>query len=143
VNINFVDLWNGKNALLFWSASNWSRADTVRTDSQVQTRLLQIIGLIWPGATYNLVNMYRSNWTNDQDAHGSYSYWGVGWSRSTDYANLLGPTGRVYWAGEHTRQDFIQTVHGGVYSGVDAANKVCKAVGGCSSYTRHPDMIYP
>jgi len=142
-NINFMDTWSGKNALMFWAGSNWSRADTLNTDAFVQTRLLQICQIIWPNATINLQSMLRTNWSNDQFSHGSYSYWGLGFSLSTDYTTVLGPTNRVYWAGEHTRKDFIQTVHGAIFSGVDAANKVCKAVGGCSSYTRHPDTIYP
>jgi len=142
------DTWDpGHTALEFFMGANWAIHDvTYSTDAQVQTRMRQILTKMFPAtfnATVSIVNMVRSNWTNDPWAYGSYSYQGIGYDLSTDYNNLLATTGRLYWAGEHTRKDFISTVHGAVYSGQDAANNVCKALGGCSSLVRHPDMIYP
>jgi len=137
------DTWAGQYAIEAFTSSGWAMNDTMKSDTAVQTRLVQIYQSMFPSAIINVVGMVRSNWTNNPWSYGSYSYEGVGYTKGTDYNNLVSNTGRLYWAGEHTRKDFISTVHGAMYSGQDAANSICKALNGCSSLVRHPDTIYP
>lgn len=142
-DITMVDSVNNKSALTFWFAATPARSMVLQPDVQVRSRIVQILQSVFPSATINVLQMYRSSWTTNPFSMGSYTFFGSGYSLSQDWNNVKATVGRLYWAGEHTRVDFPATVHGAMFSGTDAANIVCKALRGCSTLVRHPDTVYP
>mgnify|MGYP003641609124 CR=1 FL=1 len=140
---NLMDEWNGQNAMLTWVGGEYAREQASKSDEEVRTRLQEIINSMWPtaGDASTILQMVRSNWTNDEWTMGSYSYWGVHYDMYYDWKALLGPIGQVHFAGEHTRRDHPSSMEGAIWSGEDAANEVCRAVGGCKSFVFHPDTL--
>lgn len=70
------------------------------------------------------IAVHMTDWTNDQLAHGSYSYVPIGGSPADMEALAQPASDRLHFAGEHTVPQHFGTVHGAFMSGRRAAATV-------------------
>lgn len=84
-----------------------------------------------------ILDVYRTNWTNDPLAYGSYTHVPVGSLNGVDDLRILGEKivglskgeGGLWFAGEHAGTSDLATVNGAMASGSLAAIEVLKALG--------------
>ena len=98
-----------------------------QTDQQVLTSATDALRIMYPSATTQIsqyLRYARTNWSKDQFAKQSYSYFAVGSSPSDCQTIAKGAQGRILFAGEHTTADFIGTVHGAYISGLTAGKAI-------------------
>lgn len=65
-----------------------------------------------------------TDWHSDPFSQGSYSYLPIGSSTSAFTAMAAPVDGRLLFAGEHTAEDYYQTVHGALISGLREARRL-------------------
>eukprot|EP00913_Durusdinium_trenchii_P017983 g16900.t1 len=97
------------------------------SDKELTDRLLRILSETFdqalPELEASLVDVKRSGWQGDDFACGSYSFLPCG-VKPLHRQRLQEPHGpRVFFAGEHCRNDFPSTVHGAYLSGLQAAKE--------------------
>ncbi|CAK9099340.1 unnamed protein product [Durusdinium trenchii] len=108
------------------------------SDKELTDRLLRILSETFdqalPELEASLVDVKRSGWQGDDFACGSYSFLPCG-VKPLHRQRLQEPHGpRVFFAGEHCRNDFPSTVHGAYLSGLQAAKEVAERRGCMNSY---------
>jgi len=122
VNYKKVD---GKNILLFLAGGGNQHYQPLYNASREELNHLVISTLspLFPGKNIKIEKIYVTNWKHDEFAYGSYSGYAPN-SCPAMVGELAKPEGRVYFAGEHTNKNYIQTVQGAYFSGFAAARKI-------------------
>lgn len=116
----------GKNVLMtFGLGADANDADSM-TDEQawqfIRPKLLKMFPTFKVPENYK--GVMRSKWSKDPFAYGAYSFAKVGFTPSMIKEFRKSLSNRVYFAGEHTSEQYRGTVHGAFLSGVAAAEKV-------------------
>jgi monoamine oxidase len=76
------------------------------------------------------VAAHTTDWTNDPDARGAYSFWPAG-AGDADVNDLAAPVdGRLFFAGEATSVEYQGSMAGALLSGARAAAEVLDAARG-------------
>lgn len=91
----------------------------------VMTNLRTIYGYDIPES----INFTRSKWISESFVKGSYSASIVGLNNDefSSFSDSIGD--KVFFAGEHTSQDYRGTVHGAYLSAENVFNKISKLIG--------------
>ena len=70
------------------------------------------------------VDVYFTKWSSDKFSYGAYSFTSVGNKPETYYEISAPVDDLIYFAGEHTHQDYPATIHGAYLSGIRAAKSM-------------------
>ena len=70
------------------------------------------------------LDVHYTKWASDKFSYGSYSYTAVGNTPET-YLEIRTPINNlIYFAGEHTNENYPATIHGAYLSGLRAARSM-------------------
>lgn len=119
----------GEPVLITYAFGEAARHCERMTDAAVEDIIMANLRVVFGEAVPRPERMLRTRWEADPFARGSYSFTPAG-SSSKAYRKFSRPvTDRVFFAGEHTSFNFRGTVHGAMFSGVEAAGRVLERVG--------------
>lgn len=93
------------------------------SDKDIKDEIYTNLKSIYKDKTLYPKELLRTAWHNDTNTLGSYSFTSVE-TRMKDF-DILAKTinSKLYFAGEHTSQDYFSTVHGAYLSGIREAKK--------------------
>lgn len=119
--------YTGKAQLMMFNIGSAAKAFAEQTDQQVLTSATDALRVMYPSSTTQIsqyTRYARTNWSKDQHAKQSYSFFAPGSSASDCQTIAKGAQNRVLFAGEHTSGDYLATVHGAYISGLTAAKVI-------------------
>lgn len=117
--VNFGRIVN-KNTLIFLIGGNGNYYNLNNTSNdKIRDDVVNLLKTIYPTKNVQAKNVLVTRWALDEFAYGAYTSFGIGSSRANNL-EFSNPEGRVYFAGEHTSKEFVQTVHGAYGSGIAA-----------------------
>jgi monoamine oxidase len=121
--VNFYKV-GGNKTLIFLIAGNAQGLDIYSTPKQdLEKLLLNMLKTIFQNENIQIARSLITNWKNDPYSMGAYTSFGVG-SDPSMVTDLAKREGNVFFAGEHTNLEYIQSVRGAFISGKDAAQKI-------------------
>ena len=89
-----------------------------------KTDSLNVLRNVWGNNISAPNKSISTNWSNDQNFLGAYSYTKPG-AKPKDYENLSKPVNnKLFFCGEHTIFDYSATTHGALLSGLNVAEKI-------------------
>ena len=113
-----------KNILMTFSFGNESIELENKSDSTIKEQIMKNLKLMFGNNIPYPNFMIRTKWNSDNFTFGSYSYASVG-SKKNDFKTISKSIkNKVFFAGEHTSQDYRGTVHGAYLSGIREAENV-------------------
>ncbi|MGW3449642.1 flavin monoamine oxidase family protein [Streptomyces sp. NPDC001076] len=119
-----VSVVSGEPMLLTFAGGDWGRQIERMSDEDVVSSALGSLRRIYGDSVPDPVAHWITRWGADPLALGSYSYVAVG-SSHADHDAMAGPVdGVLHFAGEATCGHEPATVHGALYSGHRAAERV-------------------
>ena len=123
-----VDYTGGSETLAMKANAGFLLANNNKVQSDA-TAFLQRIEPVFPGLTARWNGKASSSLPHlDANMQCSYSYWKMGqYTSFSGYEKVR--QGNVFFAGEHTSQDFQGFMEGGASEGVRAAGQLLKALG--------------
>ncbi|HNL06536.1 MAG TPA: FAD-dependent oxidoreductase, partial [Chitinophagales bacterium] len=72
----------------------------------------------------NPTNLLRTKWNSNENSFGSYSYTAVG-TKMEHFSDLAETVNdKLFFAGEHTNEDYFSNAHGAYLSGNREAEKI-------------------
>lgn len=97
------------------------------SDEQIKDEVTLKLKKIWGSRVTRPVRIYKSNWSQDPENYGAYSYPALG-SCPGDY-DLVGKAvdDRIYFAGEATDSTMTSTVNAAYLSGIRVAKAIVKS----------------
>ena len=116
----------GAPTLVAFYGGGRARADQgVLDDDEMVSRCLEILSIMLEQDIPEPSSSYVTHWTIDPYSMGSYSFIAIGAS-SEDFIHLAEPMGdgRILFAGEATHEEFYQTAHGALLSGLREAERL-------------------
>jgi len=126
VNLNKVA---GKNTLIFLVGGENKYYDLYNNNkAAIEAAVVNVLKTIYPNKNISVVRSIITNWRMDPFALGSYTSYAVGADPSM-VDEFSKREGNVFFAGEHTHKNYIQTIQGAYLSGERAANQVITARG--------------
>lgn len=125
--VNFGRIVN-KNTLIFLIGGKNTHYDvTSNSNDKIRDDVINILKTIYPTKNIQAKNVLVTRWGLDEFAFGAYTSYGIGASRD-NVLEFSKPEGRVYFAGEHTSKQYIQTVNRAYSSGIDAIKACLKEI---------------
>lgn len=116
--------FSSANALMTFAFGKYSVLTETMTDSAIQNEIMNHLKAIYGNSIPSPTHFRRTKWNSQAYTRGSYSFVAAG-STSDDFATLAHPVNnRLFFAGEHTSQDYRGTVHGAYISGISAASAI-------------------
>lgn len=116
----------GKNTLIFLVAGEdkyWKDYYTTSKED-FKSKVVSALNKYYPSInTSSITNIFATSWRNDAFAFGAYSSISVG-ATLNDVDQFKVTEGKIYFAGEHTNKDNLQTVVGAYDSGIRAAKQI-------------------
>lgn len=116
----------GKNTLIFLIGGEdkyWKDYYTI-SNSDLKAKVVTALNKYYPRINTNSIkNIYATQWRNDPFAFGAYTSIATG-STLKDVDEFKITEGKLYFAGEHTNSDDLQTVVGAYNSGIRAAKQI-------------------
>jgi len=96
--------------------------------TEIQDILIQNLKKLYPKAIIKIKKCVKTNWAQDPYARGAYSSFGVGSTVKSvkEFSVPEGDDKRIYFAGEHTNAERLQTVLGPYLSGERVAQDILK-----------------
>lgn len=121
LNLDHPKYMPGSRMLSFHMSGELALRVQSQPTHTTEAQLLSELRALFPTATRHVraIGIHVTRWSSDPLTRGSYSTWPVGFARS-EWEAMRRPVGRLYFAGEHTADNFGYT-HGAVDSGFDAA----------------------
>jgi monoamine oxidase len=119
-----VRKYSSNNALVTFAFGNYAQQTEAMTDSEITDEIMLHLKAIYGNAIPVPTQILRTKWGQNPYSYGSYSYATAG--VSTDAYNILADavSNRVFFAGEHTSQQYRGSVHGAYLSGIREADKI-------------------
>lgn len=114
----------GEAVLITYAFGEAAPQSEEMTDNEVVALIMTNLRTVFGTDAPVPESILRSRWKGDPYARGSYSFTPAG-GDSAAYLTLGEPVAdRLFFAGEHTSFDFRGTVHGAMFSGVEAAGQL-------------------
>ena len=114
-----------KNTLIFLVAGEgkyWNDYYSA-TEEMVKSKVISTLSTYYPDKTISITKIYWTTWKNDPFSYGAYSSYAPN-SNSDLVKEFSNKEGRVFFAGEHTSKDYLQTVQGAYESGKRVAQQI-------------------
>jgi len=114
------------NVLMTFSFGDYSVEIENIPDSVIQNEIMENLYSIYGNSIPKPIAFKRTKWNSNEYTYGSYSYASKN-SLKNDFEILSKSVDKkLYFAGEHTSQDYRGTVHGAYLSGIREAEKIIK-----------------
>ena len=127
VNLDHSKYFPGSNMI----ATFFHGDDAIKVESQdiheTKSELMKIFRRAYSDNIPDPINIHVTNWTHNPLSYGSYSATQLGFT-SEMWDLLRENVGRIYFAGEHTSENFSGFVHGAYDEGQRIANAVIKRI---------------
>lgn len=112
------------NSLMTFSFGDFSRETEDLSDKEITSKIMNNLYTIYGDEIPQPKAILRTKWNSNEYTYGSYSYASKN-SLINDFETLSKSVDKkLYFAGEHTSQDYRGTVHGAYLSGKREALKV-------------------
>jgi len=112
------------NALMTFALGDYGLTIEGQTDAQIQTDVMNTLRLMFGNNIPAPTNILVTRWGADPFAGGCYSSAALGSTRAdfTEFENSIDD--KLFFAGEHTHNEYRATVHGAFLSGEREAEKI-------------------
>lgn len=114
--------YTGKPALLATIPNKFSRTLESLDDRVIKGKIDKLMAKLYPNAGPAKAIKF-ARWASHPYSYGSYSYMPVGVTNKV-YDELARPSGKLFFAGEHTSGSYAGTVHGAYLSGIREAERI-------------------
>lgn len=112
------------NALMTFAYADYGRQTETMSDDQIVAEIMTHLKDIYGNNIPNPTNLLRTKWNSNENSFGSYSYTAVG-TKMEHFSNLAETVNdKLFFAGEHTEEDYFSTAHGAYLSGKREAEKI-------------------
>ena len=113
-----------QNILLGLSVGDYALIADNLSEREKKDDSLSVLRNVWGKNISEPNKSISTNWSNDQNFLGAYSYPKAG-AKPKDYENLSKPVNnKLFFCGEHTIFDYAATTHGALLSGLNAVGKI-------------------
>ncbi|MCF8259311.1 MAG: FAD-dependent oxidoreductase [Melioribacteraceae bacterium] len=129
------------NGLMTFGFGEYGKTMEENSDEQIKNDILNILRKIYGNDVTEPNGVIVSRWNSDEFTKGAYSFAGVG--NSPEFFDGWKETieDRIFFAGEHTINDYRGTVHGAYISGIQAADKILDAITSVKTNYNQPNKI--
>lgn len=111
-------------ALMTFALGSYAQETESLSDAQVQADIMQHLRAIYGQSIPEPRSLLRTRWGQDPYSFGAYSYPGLN-TKAGDFSVLAQALDeKLFFAGEHTNEEYRGTVHGAYLSGQRAANEL-------------------
>ena len=116
--------FTGKPMLLCFTMGEYAKNQETLPDSIITSDIMSILRDTYGHGISDPLDVYYTKWASDKFSYGAYSYTAVGNTAET-YFEISAPIKNlVYFAGEHTHENYPATIHGAYLSGLRAAKSM-------------------
>ena len=116
-----------QNILLGLSVGDYALIADNLSEIEKKDDSLSVLSNVWGENISEPNKSISTNWSNDQNFLGAYSYPKAG-AKPKDYENLSKPVNnKLFFCGEHTIFDYAATTHGALLSGLNVVEKIIGA----------------
>ena len=101
-----------------------ARATEKQSDAEVISLIMAHLKDIYGSSIPQPKNMLRTKWGSNPNAYGAYSFTAIE-TEMSHFDDLAASVGqKLFFAGEHTENDYFSTTHGAYLSGIREAGKI-------------------
>ncbi|HNI43933.1 MAG: FAD-dependent oxidoreductase [Chitinophagales bacterium] len=112
------------NALMTFAYADYGRQTETMSDDQIITEIMAHLKDMYGNNIPNPTNLLRTKWNSNENSFGSYSYTAVG-TKMEHFSDLAETVNdKLFFAGEHTNEDYFSNAHGAYLSGNREAEKI-------------------
>ena len=116
--------FTGKPILLCFTMGEYAKNQETWHDSNITSDIMSILRDTYGQSISDPLDVHYTKWASDKFSYGSYSYTAVGNTPET-YLEIRTPINNlIYFAGEHTNENYPATIHGAYLSGLRAARSM-------------------
>ena len=120
--MNFV--YTGKPILLCFTMGEYAKYQESLSDSVITSDIMNVLRNTYGQNIPDPIDVYFTKWASDKFSYGAYSFTAVG-NRPETYYEISAPVDDlIYFAGEHTHENYPATIHGAYLSGLRAAQSM-------------------
>ena len=116
--------FTGKPILLCFTMGEYAKSQETLPDSIITSNIMNILRDTYGNTISDPLDVHYTKWASDKFTYGAYSYTAVG-NTPDIYSEISAPiNGLLYFAGEHTHENYPATIHGAYLSGIRAARSM-------------------
>ncbi len=116
--------FTGKPILLCFTMGEYAKSQEALPDSIITADIMSILRNTYGNNIPEPLDVHYTKWASDKFSYGAYSYTAVG-NTSETYFEISSPIKNlIYFAGEHTHENYPATIHGAYLSGLRAAKSI-------------------
>jgi monoamine oxidase len=112
------------NALVSFSFGEYSKTTETMSDEEIISEIMKHLKTMYGNHIPNPSKILRTNWNSNPYAFGAYSFTPKNASSASFKVFEQAIANKLFFAGEHTSQDYRGTVHGAYLSGIREAKKM-------------------
>lgn len=126
LNLDHPKVFPGSKALNFHFTGDLAEELDLSSPQEAQDKIMASLRKLFPGCP-DPTDFYVSGWAADPLSNGAYSNWPLGYTW-VQWNEMVKNEGNLFFAGEHTSEEFWGFLHGSLWSGQDAADDVIDAL---------------
>ena len=116
--------FTGKPMLLCFTMGEYAKSQETLPDSIITSDIMGILRDTYGQSISDPLDVHYTKWASDKFSYGAYSYTAVGNTPET-YFEISAPIKNlIFFAGEHTHENYPATIHGAYLSGLRAAKSM-------------------
>lgn len=116
--------YTGKPILLCFTMGEYAKYQESLPDSNITSDIMSVLRNAYGQKIPDPIDVYFTKWASDKFSYGAYSFTAVGNTPETYYEISAPIDDLIYFAGEHTHENYPATIHGAYLSGLRAAQSM-------------------
>ena len=116
--------YTGKPILLCFTMGEYAKYQESLPDSNITSDIMSVLRNAYGQNIPDPIDVYFTKWASDKFSYGAYSFTAVGNTPETYYEISAPIDDLIYFAGEHTHENYPATIHGAYLSGLRAAQSM-------------------
>jgi monoamine oxidase len=116
--------YTGKPILLCFTMGEYAKNQESLPDSAITSDIMNVLRNTYGQNIPNPIDVHFTKWASDKFSYGAYSFTAVGNTPETYYEISAPIVNLIYFAGEHTHENYPATIHGAYLSGIRAAQSM-------------------
>jgi len=116
--------FTGKPILLCFTMGEYAQNQESLPDSIITSDIMRVLRNSYGKYISDPIDVYFTKWASDKFSYGAYSYTAVGNTPETYYEISAPIDDLIFFAGEHTHENYPATIHGAYLSGIRAAQSM-------------------
>ncbi|EPQ50455.1 amine oxidase [Gloeophyllum trabeum ATCC 11539] len=133
-SLDHPKLYPGSGILFVTVTGDFARRVDAMSEKDVKREVLEVLGRMYPNVTIpEPIAFHIPHWLSDPLFRGSYSNWPATFTRSQHAAlraKVGGKKGKVWFAGEHTSEQWFGFLHGAYYEGLAVSEEMVRCIRG-------------